>query len=57
MAPMGHHSADLTRLTKVFSLHVSIYRNMYSETASYRSLSLYFFFHKQFAVDEHKFYL
>ena len=52
MAPMGHHSADLTR-----SLHVSIYRNMYSETASYRPLSLYFFFHKQFAVSEHKFYL
>ena len=57
MAPMGHHSADLTRLTKVFSLHVSIYRNMYSETASYRPLALYFFFHKQFAMDEHKFYL
>ena len=52
-------SGDLTRLTKMFSLScIYLYiLNMYTETVSYRPLSQYFFFHKQFAVGKHKFYL
>ena len=39
-------SADLTRLTKMFSLSCSYLYilNMYAKTASYRPFSLYFFF-------------
>ena len=49
-SPDGNHhifSADLTRLTKMFFLScIYLYiLNMYAETASYRPLSLYFFFH------------
>ena len=61
-SPNGNHyifSADLPRLTKMFSLSCIYLHilNMYAETTSYRPFSLYFFFHKQSAVDKHKFYL
>ena len=52
-------SADLTRLTKMFSLSCIYLQilNMYADiTASYRPFSLYFFFHKQCALGKHKFY-
>ena len=59
-SPNGNHyifSADLARLTKMFSLScMYLYiLNMYAETASCKPLSLYFFFHKQFAVGKHNF--